>query len=92
MGYGSLPHKWINGIPYSGWVSSSPSVVPFNFETCIEKSASTIRINLLLSTAGLYGGNAIWKIPLLKNPSTEKPFRMNLTLWSYPAGTTQGHK
>ena len=33
-----------------------------------------------------------WKIPLLKNPLTVKPFRMNLTLWSYPAATTQGHK
>lgn len=33
-----------------------------------------------------------WKIPLLKNPSTSKPYRMNLTLWSYPAATTQGHK
>jgi hypothetical protein len=34
----------------------------------------------------------IWKVPLLKNSATEKPFRMNLTLWSYPAATTQGHK
>jgi hypothetical protein len=34
----------------------------------------------------------IWKIPLLRNPNTEKPFRMNLTLWGYATGATKGNK
>jgi hypothetical protein len=57
--------------------------------TIVQKSGSTIKISLLLSapSAGM-----IWKIPLLRNPNTEKPFRMNLTLWGYATGATKGNK
>lgn len=85
MVYTSLPHKWINGIPYSCWTDRGTPAE----QTTIAKSQKTIRINLLLET---YTAGMVWKIPLLKNPATEKPFRMNLTLWSYPAAATQGHK
>ncbi len=53
------------------------------------KSDSTIRISLLLTA---HSGGLVWKIPLLKNPASDKPFRMNLTLWSYPGPSPQGHK
>ena len=96
MLYTSLPNKWINGIPYSGWTSLGHS----NLLNTIEKSDKTIRINLLLPeyaapTAippAIPTPMFIWKIPLLKNPASEKPLRMNVTLWSYPATHTQGHK
>lgn len=83
--YKSLPNKWINGIPYSSYTSLD--LPPEN--THIQKSDKTIRVNLLITTpqAGL-----VWKIPLLKNPSLIRPYRMNLTLWSYPTGSLQGNK
>lgn len=63
MGYTSLPNKWINGLPYSCWTSLNSAAE----QTSIEKSDKTIRINLLLAS---YTANMVWKIPLLKNPST----------------------
>jgi hypothetical protein len=81
----SLPNKWVNGIPYSCYTSQGSAAE----QTTITKSDKTIRVNLLIAT---YASSMVWKIPLLKNPSTQKPLRMNLTLWSYPASTTQGHK
>ena len=76
----SLPNKWVNGIPYSCYTSQGSAAE----QTTITKSDKTIRVNLLIAT---YASSMVWKIPLLKNPST-----LNLTLWSYPASTTQGHK
>jgi hypothetical protein len=63
MVYTSLPNKWINGMPYSCW-TSLPSLPE---QTTVLKSDKTIRINLLLA---VYSTNVIWKIPLMKNPST----------------------
>jgi hypothetical protein len=86
MVYTSLPHKWINGIPYSGWTSLGHS----NLLNTVEKSDKTIKINLLLPAFA--APTFTWKIPLLKNPDTEKPLRMNITLWAYTATHAQGHK
>jgi hypothetical protein len=60
--YKSLPNKWINGIPYSGFTSQNSAAE----QTTVQKSNNKVRINLLLANpvAGLY-----WKIPLLKNPA-----------------------
>jgi len=63
MVYNSLPNKWFNGIPYSCWTSLNSAAE----QTCIEKSDKTIRINLLLAA---YTAGIVWKVPLLKNPST----------------------
>ena len=44
MLYKSLGKKWINGIPYSCYTSTSAAPE----QTCISTSSSTIRISLLL--------------------------------------------
>ena len=88
MVYKSLPNTWINGIPYSGWTSTGLS----NLLNTVEKSDQTIRINLLMPSYVAPAPTFTWKIPLLRNPGTEVPLRMNVTLWSYPATHTQGHK
>ena len=56
-------------------------------------SQTNIKITHLLETAYSAGVQYIWKIPLLKNPSTINiPFRMNITLWTYQAGSSLGQK
>lgn len=57
--------------------------------THIQTSDKTIKVNLLISSAE---GGLVWKIPLLKNPALIRPYRMNLTLWSYPVGSLHGNK
>jgi len=66
MVYKSLPNKWINGIPYSCHTSLGSAAE----QTCLSKSDTTIRINLLLAIYAGSMGSMIWKVPLLKNPTT----------------------
>ena len=88
IGFDRLPNKWVNGVPYSGYSESTSSI-----KTTVSQSDNNFKIKLLLEQNSYpVSGLAVWKIPLLKNPSTNKPLRMNLTMWNYPAASTQGHK
>ena len=88
IAYDIIPNHWINGIPYSCYSSTGSQPEQTSLHT-----GQTIRITHLLETAYISSTTYIWKIGLLKNPSTANlPFRMNLTLWTYQPGTTLPQK
>ena len=87
-----IPEKWINGAPFTGWTSTgSPDE-----HLSVHKSAgdgsllkNNIRVTLLLEPSFASGTAFQLKIPMLKNPSSDDmPFRMNVTLKTFPAGSS----